>query len=477
MVFSSTLFLFLFLPVTLCVYFAIPRRFRNAWLLLTSLVFYGWGEPLFLPHIFLACLINYGFAILVDKFQGDKRAKWTLIGMVTCNLAFLGYYKYTGFLVENVNSLLSLFGSGPLKAPGIIMPIGISFFTFQCMSYVIDIYRKQGQVQRNPMDMLLYALLFPQLIAGPIVCYRDVCDQLRDRRESLEEFGYGVQRFIIGMAKKMLIANTVALQVDTLFAKDPSTLGSATLALGAVLYFLQIFFDFSGYSDMAIGLGHMFGFRFKENFNFPYTAKSITEFWRRWHISLSTWFRDYLYIPLGGNRHGAARTYANLVAVFLLCGLWHGANWTFIVWGAFHGALLVLERQRPIAALLERMGGFARIYTTVAVIFGWIFFRADNLDYALRYIKELLRFSSVQNSSIYLYLTGDVACAVVVGCVAAYWPAIASRLPAAITAPSDGQGFLSLRGTVLTVSLLGLFTLSVLAAASGAYNPFIYFRF
>src|SRR5215471_8104535 len=344
MVFSSPIFLFLFLPITLAVYFVLPKRARNTWLFAASLVFYGWGEPKFLAVMLASIICNFLLAQWIEKQGNRDRARRVLTLAVAINIGLLAFFKYTDFVVENLNTGLVDLGVRPLTVPSIALPIGISFFTFHALSYVIDVYRGDARALRNPIDMGLYISLFSQLIAGPIIRYHDIAAQLRERWVTRSMFARGVSRFITGLGKKVLIANTLAVPVDLIFTIPSDQLTGGLAWLGVICYALQIYFDFSGYSDMAIGLGLMFGFRFLEKFNYPYISQSITEFWRRWHISLSNWFRDYLYIPLGGNRRGRLRGYFNLVIVFLLCGLWHGASWPFVLWGTWHGLFLVAER-------------------------------------------------------------------------------------------------------------------------------------
>ena len=348
MLFTEPTFLFLFLPVLLGLYFVTFSRVHGAygnWLLLAaSLIFYAKGGGAFTWLMLGSIAFNYWMAIGVDRLRGTPHAGRLLAAAVAVNLVVLGVFKYANFFADNVNSLLLVAGVHPIVIPRVLLPIGISFFTFHAISYVVDVYRRDATAQKSPVHAALYLLLFPQLIAGPIIRYRDIADQLARRVVTLDDFACGVRRFVIGLAKKVLIANVVAGPADRIFAMPFAQLSAAHAWLGVVCYTLQIYFDFSGYSDMAIGLGRMFGFRFPENFRWPYIADSVQEFWRRWHMSLSTWFRDYLYVPLGGNRVSPGRTYVNLVTVFFLCGLWHGASWNFVIWGLWHGAFLVIER-------------------------------------------------------------------------------------------------------------------------------------
>ncbi|MBE0586337.1 MAG: MBOAT family protein, partial [Desulfofustis sp.] len=332
MVFSSTIFLFVFLPLVLLSYMVAGRKFRNVILLAASLLFYAWGENVFVLLMLISIALNYCFGLLIDHSQQRGwSGKIPLILALLTNLGLLGFFKYANFLIDNLNTILINLDFEPVEMQAVHLPIGISFFTFQALSYVIDLYRGQASVQKSPINVALYISLFPQLIAGPIVRYHDVAEQIVHRTTRFDDFTYGIRRFIIGLGKKVLVANVLGRTADYMFSLPADSIPAGLAWLGAVSYTLQIYYDFSGYSDMAIGLGRMFGFRFLENFNYPYAAQSIREFWRRWHISLSSWFRDYLYISLGGNRHGATRTYVNLMIVFFLCGLWHGASWTFVV--------------------------------------------------------------------------------------------------------------------------------------------------
>ena len=331
-------FIFIFLPVVLAAYYLLRPAYRNTVLLMASLFFYAWGEPRYLLIMLFTITINYCGAMLIDTYR--SRAKLILCLSILANLGILVYFKYTNFIFENINALFR----GNLEFIHVIMPIGISFYTFQAMSYLVDVYRKDCSVQKNFYDLMLYIVLFPQMIAGPIVKYHDVEQQIKSRETTLEDFSAGLRRFIVGLAKKVLIANSMGAVVERIFTSDTATFSTPIAWLGAVAYTFQLYYDFSGYSDMAIGLGRMFGFRFLENFNYPYISSSITEFWRRWHISLSTWFKEYLYIPLGGNRCGNVRTYFNLFVVFVATGVWHGASWNFVLWGLWHGFFIILER-------------------------------------------------------------------------------------------------------------------------------------
>ena len=344
MLFSSTVFLFFFLPVTVGIYYVLDRKFKNYWLLITSLLFYSWGEPKFIFVMLGSIFMNYLFALLVDKFRENKKAARFILTL-TCiwNIGIFFVYKYLNFTIDNINHL---FGQN-IPLTNIVLPIGISFFTFQAMSYVIDVYRKNGKVQKNPFNVALYITFFPQLIAGPIVRYETVADEINFRKETLDDFYSGIKRFVVGLCKKLIISNSVAVIADFVFDTEDLTQISVLAAwAGAVCYTLQIYFDFSGYSDMAIGLGKMFGFHFNENFDYPYASASVSEFWRRWHISLGTWFRDYVYFPLGGSRvKSKARLVFNLFVVWMLTGIWHGASWNFVLWGVYFFVILAAEKQ------------------------------------------------------------------------------------------------------------------------------------
>ena len=380
MLFSSIIFLSIFLPSLIILYFSVKKSFRNYILLIYSLIFYAWGEPRYLSVMLCIILINYLAAILIDK---NKNRKIILICDILLNLFVLIYFKYFNFIVININKVLK----NPLPKLNIIMPIGISFFIFQAISYVFDVYKNEVPVQKNIYKLTLYISFFPQLIAGPIVKYHEVQKEIENRNESLNNIYLGLFRFSIGLGKKVLIANTLGEVVDKIFMLDIiNTIDYKIAWIGAICYSLQLYFDFSGYSDMAIGLGKVFGFKFLENFNYPYVSKSITEFWRRWHISLGTWFKEYLYIPLGGNRKSSIRTYINLFIVFLATGIWHGAKWTFVIWGLWHGIFIIIERKIKIEKYDKKFEIFIRhIYTLFIIITGWVLFRAENMSYGIKF--------------------------------------------------------------------------------------------
>lgn len=465
MLFSSLTFLFVFLPVVLFFYWIVRPQLRNAVLLLSSIFFYAWGEPRYVLVMLATILINYFGALAVDKYRTKKI--YAVSVTIVCDLLFLFYFKYFDFFISNINEAFhSNFG-----LLNILMPIGISFYTFQSISYVVDVYRDEVPVQKNLYKLALYISLFPQLVAGPIVKYHDVAEQIENRQVDYEAIVSGIKRFIVGLSKKVLIANTMGAIADNIFSQSVDELSVAVSWLGAVTYSLQIFFDFSGYSDMAIGLGLMFGFKFKENFNYPYISKSITEFWRRWHISLSTWFKEYVYIPLGGNRISQKRTYINIAIVFLLTGFWHGANWTFMLWGVWHGLFNIIEKATGIFkdSGVRWKEGVKHVYALLVVLFGWVLFRADNITYAWAYIRNMIGF---YDSSSYLMFNSYVTVFDLFILVLA----IVFSTPIA-------SNFLNIssenfwKNKFQNVSLIILFVISVSFLVASTYNPFIYFRF
>lgn len=466
MVFSSLEFIFVFLASVLAVYYLVPPKARNIVLLLFSLVFYGWGEPVYVFLMIATITVDYicGYIIGRDLDSKPKRAKVTLIVSIVINLALLGVFKYYDFFAGTLNSLL---GRGVFPTLGLTLPIGISFYTFQALSYVIDVYRRDARVQKNIASFGTYVTLFPQLIAGPIVRYADVDDQLRERTHSLTLFASGCRTFICGLAKKILLANAAGAMWNSLSAAaEPDALGAW---LAVVFYTFQIYFDFSGYSDMAIGLGKMFGFSFRENFYYPYVSESITEFWRRWHISLSTWFREYVYIPLGGNRKGVGRTYFNLFCVWLLTGLWHGASWNFVLWGLYYFALLVIEKTF-LLRLLERAPKFLRhIYSMAAVIFGWLLFVIEDVSSIGAYLSRMFGGTGVFATQITVYeLVRNLVF-------------LAILILASTPAPKKLWYKLYSKGTpwriVQSVVCAIAFVLCIAYLVDSSYNPFLYFRF
>ncbi len=488
MVFSSPIFLLLFLPVVLGFYFASPARLRNLVLTLASLFFYVWGEGVFVAVLLVSIGLNYLFGLALDRFRERGVAARSIVALaVAANLALIGWFKYANFLVDNLNVLLGRAHLPSVELAPVHLPLGISFFTFQALSYVVDVYRRDVAAQRNLLDFALYKTLFPQLIAGPIVRYRDVAAELPGlgRRVSIDAFANGASRFILGLAKKTLIANPLSVAADGVFNTPDGSLTPGLAWLGIVCYSLQIYFDFSGYSDMAIGLGRMFGFTFPENFNYPYIARSVTEFWRRWHMSLSSWFRDYLYIPLGGNRRGRARTLFNLLIVFCLCGLWHGASWTFIVWGLLHGFFLVLERL-GLGRWLERRGAPVRhAYLLMVVLVTWVFFRATSLGHAFAYLSAMAGFAGGDGWESYpgLYLHPELILALGLALIGAMpvLPALARYRDRVLSGVEHRPRLAATLASSLDLGAVGLQMVLLVASAaqlaSGTHNPFIYFRF
>lgn len=437
-----------------------------------SLVFYGWGEPWFVLVLAASMALNWTAAILIDR-EGGKGRTAVLATTVALNLLLLGAFKYGDFLVGNLNTVLaSLFGV-TLPLPNLPLPLGISFFTFHCLSYVIDVYRRRFRANRRPTEVALYITLFPQLVAGPIVRYKTVAKQLRSRRHSFGLASIGARIFIIGLAQKILIADQVAHLADTVFDRTPNP-SMAEAWTGLLAYTVQIYFDFCGYSNMAVGLGLILGFTLPRNFRLPYLALSMTDFWRRWHMSLSSWLRDYLYVPLGGNRGGPLRTYRNLAIVFLLCGLWHGASWTFVLWGAWHGAFLVMERAGLARGLARVPAAIRWSYTILAVMGGWVLFRAHDLQSAGTMYGSLLGRNGVGGLRFEVLgaLEPIVVLALVAGCVFATLPAWVGLIRRAV--PPALQAVRAVADTAWT---FGLLLLSLLFAAAGTYSPFLYFRF
>jgi alginate O-acetyltransferase complex protein AlgI len=477
MVFSSSVFLFYFLPLFLICYFALPSK--NLVLLVFSLFFYAWGEGLYVMLMIASGIGNWALGRSISANSGSRARAILSLG-VALNLAGLVVFKYLGFVVESWNEIVPAAG---LPVPHIHLPIGISFFTFHAISYLVDVYRGDFKAERDPVKVLLYIAMFPQLIAGPIVRFGTVAKEIHERIVTVEKFALGLKFFIIGLGQKVLIANTLAVPVDAIYKIPGENLDAPLAWLANAGYALQIYFDFAGYSNMAIGLGLMIGIYFPLNFNYPYTAQSITEFWRRWHITLSTWFRDYLYIPLGGSRAGSYRTYFNLLVVFLLCGLWHGAKWTFVVWGLYHGLFLILERA-GLGALLQRIGSeFRHLYVLLVVTVGWVFFRADDLSQALSHLRAMAGFGTGDSIAhhVWLHLHADIALALIVGAVGSTpWLAHLGERIVAYAGSLHGsprQALAAAGGGLMSAALYAILLLSVISIAGGNYNPFIYFRF
>lgn len=483
MVFSSPIFLFLFLPTVLVVCSVGELRWRNRLLLLFSVIFYAWGEVVFVFLMLGSALVNHFLGQWVERENNPSYRKWALSIAVAFNIGMLAIFKYANFALANLNELLALFQIDPLQMGSVRLPLGISFFTFHALSYVIDIYRQKWPAAKKPGDVALYIFFFPQLIAGPILRWSAIAPQLVQRVVTREKFAEGIRRFVGGLAKKMIIANTVAAPADKLFALPSEELTFSLAWLAIICYTLQIYFDFSGYSDMAVGLGKMFGFKFVENFNFPYTAQSIKDFWRRWHISLSSWFRDYLYIPLGGNRCSVWRNHLNLMMVFFLCGLWHGASWNFVIWGLYHGAFLILERT-SFGDWVERLPRLLRhTYTLLVVIVGWVFFRVETFSQATSFLASMAGFSTGAdpNQKLARYWNNELMWSIILGIIfsmpAWIWlktflGRVQNLVPAIFQPVTRNLGL-----TLELFLVVALLLISVSLLAGGTYNPFIYFRF
>ena len=468
MIFSSVFFIFTFLPAMLLVYYISPRKFKNFVLLAGSLIFYAWGEPVYIFLMIFSICFNYVCGLDIQRCRGRKTAAvLNLIFAVAVNLFILGFFKYYGFVVENVNGIFGLH----IPVEGLALPIGISFYTFQTMSYIIDVYRGVVDAQKNIVDFGLYVSMFPQLIAGPIVKYKDIANQLKERRECFSKFGYGISRFLQGLAKKVLIANTIGSvyqSISNLGLEQLSVLGAW---VGILAFTFQIYFDFSGYSDMAIGLGQMFGFEFQENFDHPYEAKGITDFWRRWHISLSTWFREYVYIPLGGNRKGTFRTVRNILIVWLLTGLWHGASWNFVAWGLYYGILLLIEKFVLRKVFDKLPDVFVHVYTMFFVVIGWVLFASPDLGYAGRYLAVMFGQNGApltDTAGIYYLLTNAVLFALAAVC--------STKAVHRLFQWLMFEGRKGRSKTAVALHIL-IFVLCIAFLVTETYNPFLYFRF
>lgn len=474
MVFSSLIFLFLFLPAVIVVYYLTAQRYRNTVLLSFSCLFYLWGSGWFLFLFLFSTLVDYVLALLIDYYSREKRQWWLTISIIF-NLSLLFYFKYANFFISELNKTLSLGGLKSIDWTDVILPVGISFFTFHKITYVVDIYRGTRKAFFSFIDFALYLAFFPQLIAGPIIRFHEISEQFKNRRETVKMFYQGSLRFCWGLTKKVLLANSCGEIADTIFALNVNVLDTPVAWLGAFAYTLQIYFDFSAYSDMAIGLGNMFGFVLPENFNRPYSAVSITDFWRRWHITLSNFFRDYLYIPLGGSRISANRTYINLMIIFVLCGVWHGANWTFLIWGLYHGGLLIFERLTRLRStnidstsiLILR-----RFITLLLVLSGWVFFRSENLVQAKAFIKTM--FIPIQLPmplEVSLILNGHNIFFIFIAALVVFLPRNFSGAALILKEKSLTLAISQ------AVALIIIVFYSVASIASGSYNPFIYFQF
>lgn len=501
MIFNSIAFLCIFLPIMLIGYFLLPKKAKNIWLLLGSLFFYTWGGPRHLVFLLASIIVNFVAGLLISRLcvegEADERGNNTvhsktqlivLVFTILLNIGSLIYFKYIGMLFETVRDLFS----PQLAIPEVILPLGISFYTFQCLSYVIDVYRTEGAknkdgsvntiVTRNPLDFALFITFFPQLLQGPIIRYADVKDRIHNPETSLEDVTSGIERFIVGLSKKALIANTIGEVADNIFAGDSAYMAVSVAWLGAILYTLQIYFDFSGYTDMAIGLGKMFGYKIRENFDYPYISRSITEFWRRWHITLSNWFRDYLYIPLGGNRKG--NVYVNLLIVFLATGIWHGAAWGFLVWGLWHGLFMLIERalkgKKFSITLPTGISGFLKwIYTMLVVTLGWVLFKIEDIVEALNYIGAMFHVKSHSYNafSVWYFLDRRLIFFLIIAVLACIpWAQILPRHISAYIA----EFAYSTKGAMCVtrrVCLILLMILCFIFVVNNTYSPFIYFQF
>lgn len=465
MVFSSILFLFIYLPLSLAIYYITPRKFRNFALLLLNLVFYGWGEPVYILIMIFSILVDYTHGLLIEKHRdNDKFARRVVASSAIINLSMLLFFKYYDFIAANLSLIPGLSFFKPL---GISLPIGISFYTFQTMSYTIDVYRGDAKAQHNIVDFGTFVTLFPQLIAGPIVQYKDVDEQLAHRRENSAQFASGVQCFICGLAKKVLLANNIGALWEVYRGASPASLSVLGAWLGIAAFAFQIYFDFSGYSDMAIGLGRMLGFEFKINFNYPYISRSITEFWRRWHISLGSWFREYVYIPLGGNRRGKWKTYRNIFVVWMLTGIWHGASWNFLCWGVYFALLLMLEKAFLLKWLEKAPKAVGHLYTMVLVLISWAFFAIESLPAAGRYIASMFGFGGGLYAAADLYR------------LMAYLPLLLILVCASLPAAKIFLQKLAPRprAALLFVLCAAALVSSTAYLVDASYNPFLYFRF
>ncbi|NOZ46698.1 MAG: MBOAT family protein [Chlorobi bacterium] len=479
MVFSSLIFIYGFLPIVLAGYYLTPKKFRNTFLFISSLIFFAWGGIFYSLILLFSLVLNYFIGLGIAK---KSKKRFYLILGVTINLLILSIFKYAGFLIETSNAALKIFTFSPLKVPKILLPIGISFYTFQAISYLIDVYREDTLVQKKFINIGLFISLFPQLIAGPIVRYHDIAEQIIHRKSTINKFSEGVIRFVLGLGKKVLIANNMAIIADHVFSLSNDRLTISSAWIGIIAYSFQIYYDFSGYSDMAIGLGKMFGFDILENFNFPYIAKSIREFWRRWHISLSNWFRDYLYIPLGGNKVNKYRTYINLLIVFFITGLWHGASWNFVVWGLLHGFLMIIERLGFERILKKLPGIIQNTYALFFTIMAWVLFRANNFEHAFYYYKSLFNFNSHKMMDIKLIfeLNNESFLFFVIAILGAFgfFPYLSKKIEYVTNKFEFSESTIILNKGILKILFVAIVLILCSAyLVNNSYNPFIYFRF
>lgn len=475
MVFSSLTFLYIFLPIVLILYFLVPKQFRNFFILLSGLFFYAWGEPIYVFVMIASTLIDYFAGLVIFRFgHNQKIRKLALFVSVVMNLSLLGFFKYSGFIVENMNEI---FGT-QFGAPTTLLPIGISFFTFQSMSYTIDLYRGNIDVQKNPITFAAFVTLFPQIVAGPIVRYEDIAAELDERKVDVDTIWEGILQFVVGLGKKVLIANNIGMVWDSVKAMDIHTISVATAWLGIGAFTLQIYFDFSGYSDMAIGMGKMLGFHFPKNFDYPYLSKSVSEFWRRWHITLSSWFKSYVYFPLGGSKKGLPRTIINLAIVWLLTGIWHGASWNFILWGVLYGVIIIIEKlvkeglkhNNHLSALDKIPSVLKHIYAMVLVMLGWVLFDTDTIGQAFSYMGKMFSFGGLlaDDYTMYLFVNFGILFAIaIIGCTSlpkTIVEALKKRIPGVTDC-----------GAVVFMVVVMLICTAYLVDAS--YNPFLYFNF
>ena len=469
MLFSSLTFIFLFLPIVLVVYYISPKKLRNLVLFLSSLVFYSWGEPVYIVIMLFSIVFNYLSGLLIGRAQEDPaRKKLILVVSIVGNLSVLGFFKYSNFFIENINSL---FGAG-LSLVRVALPIGISFYTFQSMSYTIDVYRGQVLPNKNIINFGTYVTLFPQLVAGPIVRYKDIARELDYREEDFNKFAYGVRRFIVGFAKKILLANSIGQVWNQVSQMELASLPILTAWLAALAFSLQIYFDFSGYSDMAIGLGYIFGFSFLENFDYPYISRSLTEFWRRWHISLSSWFKEYVYIPLGGSRCSRTRLIINLFIVWTLTGFWHGASWNFLIWGFYFGLILTLEKLLLLDYLERLPAFFQHIYALFFIVVGWVIFALEDLSQVIAYLRTMFGLNgnlALDSGSLYLLRNNLVV--LVLACLAS--TRLGPKLKERLLATNKDSRLLGL----VNLAYLLIFIVSICFLIGDSYNPFLYFRF
>ncbi|MBZ9687064.1 MBOAT family protein [Clostridium estertheticum] len=468
MVFSSLIFIFIFLPLTLTIYYISPKKIRNFTLLVVSIIFYGWGEPVYISLMVFSIIFDYISTLLICKYRKHKKlSKIIFVNTLVVNLGILAFFKYFGFLVDNMNILFGL----SISIEKLPLPVGISFYTFQIISYVVDVYLNKVKVQKNIIDFGAYVTMFPQLVAGPIVQYNDIFIQLKNRKENINQFSEGIDRFIIGLGKKVLIANNIAMVWTSVKATEISNISVISAWIGIIAFTLQIYFDFSGYSDMAIGLGKMLGFEFIENFNYPYISKSVTEFWRRWHISLGSWFREYLYIPLGGNRVSLRKQFRNLFVVWFATGLWHGASWNFIFWGLYFGFFIFIEKTL-LGKLLERLPKcISNLYTMIIVIVGWVIFDNNKLSDAINYIKIMFGLSGnafTDSAAVYYFYTNTILFVIAIFCAT----------PVVYNFHKKLKNRFNARGAiVMALSHIFILFLSTAYLVNQSFNPFLYFRF